>query len=225
MDSKTKRCLYIVVGAISINFLVNIVFTSIKCLADYATYIDFAMATPFVTSIVGAVALLVEFIALMMANKDNIHLYRASRVLFVSLILYFICFAFRLFVFFFEEGVTYYDTTIVITLYAILTSVFLIATVFEVLGIRNILIVIDEASHPRGMRSRASSITLCALITYEVIAVAAWITIIISYYISRDASLTLNLVVDIMSIFTSLLYVISLLFLTKCNFEAPYSLN
>lgn len=220
MNSKTKKSLYVVLGAISINFLVNIVLTLIKCLGNYATYLDFALISPFVTSMVGIVALLVEFIALMVANKENKHLYHASRILFISLILYFICFAFRLFVFFFEENKAYYNQAMVIILYIVLTSIFLVATIFEVLGMRNVFAAIDEISHST---SRMSFITLCALIAYEIISVASWITIVISYYIARDASLTLNLVVDIASISTSFIYIICLLLLTKRNFNIRLS--
>lgn len=214
-----KKSLYIIIFTFIANFIINIVLVLIEVLSDYNTSLNFSVAIPFIIAILGIITLLIEFIALMMANKDNANIYHASRAVFVSLVLHVICFVLRLILYFYEENQVYYNEPLVITFWVIFILIYVFSVILEIFGSRYILSAIDDVGRRHHIEPKGSNIVFTLFITYEVIDVASIIAIIFSYYMTRNLSIVLNFSFEIALIFVSLLCALGLLFLTKRNFN------
>lgn len=214
-----KRSLYIIIFTFITCFVINTILVLIEVLSDYNTSFNFSVAVPFIVAIIGIVALLIEFIALMKANKDNANLYHASRAVFISLVLHTICFAIRLILYFYEENQVYYNEPLVITFWVIFIVIYICSIICEIYGSRYILFALDDVGRKYHIESKGSNIVFILFISYEVIDVTSIIAIIFSYYMTRNLSKVLNFSFEIALIVLSLLCALGLLFLTKRNFN------
>lgn len=216
---KIKKSLYTIIIALIVNFVISVALVLIEVLSDYNTSLNFSVATPFIVSIFGIIVLLIEFIALMVANKDNENIYHASRAAFLSLIFHFICFVLRLILYFYEDNEVHFNEPLVLTFWVILIIVYIFSILSEIFGIRYILYAIDDIGRLHHIESKGSLIVFILFITYEVLNVISMVIIIFSYYMNRNLAATLNFSMEIALISISLLCALGLLLLTKHNFN------